>query len=80
MKDKVSIITTYYNSEDYIVKPPTNLFKLKEMAANKYAIEFIYSAQSIKCFAFYNLIFVRIDGRRCPVKSKIALFFILVLT
>jgi hypothetical protein len=26
--------------------------------ANKYAIEFIYSAQSIKCFAFYNLIFV----------------------
>ena len=28
-----------YNSEDYIVKPPTNLFKLKEMAANKYAIE-----------------------------------------
>ena len=28
-----------YQSEDYIVKPPPNLFKLKEMASKKYDIE-----------------------------------------
>ena len=28
-----------YNSEDYVVKPPVNLFKLKELAASKYSIE-----------------------------------------
>ena len=28
-----------YKDEDYIVKPPPNLFKLKEMASKKYDIE-----------------------------------------
>ena len=41
--------------------------------ANKYAIEFIYSAQSIKCFAFYNLIFVN-QGNSIQTNFKIYIY------